>query len=63
VAPTIANGLVEANLSAHDSHGVGVAARERARDGIPLPASTRAALAACARALGVAHFDGAFARR
>ena len=39
-----------------------VTARERARDGIPLPARTRDALAACARAQGVADFDEAFAR-
>jgi LDH2 family malate/lactate/ureidoglycolate dehydrogenase len=36
-----------------------IAARERTRDGIPLPRRTFAALAGCARALGVAAFDEA----
>lgn len=36
-------------------------ARVRARDGIPLPRTTRDALAACARSLGVRDFDTAFA--
>jgi LDH2 family malate/lactate/ureidoglycolate dehydrogenase len=34
-----------------------VAARERTRDGIPLPRRTFAALSACARSLGVPAFD------
>ena len=35
-----------------------IAARERSRDGIPLPRRTVDALAACARSLSVAAFDG-----
>jgi LDH2 family malate/lactate/ureidoglycolate dehydrogenase len=36
-------------------------ARERNRDGIPLPRTTRDALAACARSVGVDAFERAFA--
>lgn len=39
-----------------------IAARERARDGIPLPRRTIEALAACARALGVDALDALVAR-
>ncbi len=39
-----------------------IAARERERDGIPLPRGAFDALAACARELGVGHFDDALRR-